>query len=41
MRLEKQGVLRPIRLNKHSPTAQVFFRAADVHALVEEAADAR
>jgi hypothetical protein len=33
------GVLRPIRLNKNSPTAQVFFRAADVRALIAEATD--
>ena len=24
-RLEKLGVLKPIRINKHSPTAQVFY----------------
>lgn len=35
-RLEDEGRLKPIRLSR-SPTAQVFFKAADVHALVEEA----
>jgi hypothetical protein len=29
-RLEKAGVLKPIRLNKHSPTAQVFYTGSNL-----------
>jgi hypothetical protein len=29
-RLEKAGVLKPIRLNKHSPTAQVFYTGVNL-----------
>jgi hypothetical protein len=38
-RMEREGRLRPIRLTGR-PTGQVFFRAVDVLALVEEASDA-
>jgi hypothetical protein len=38
-RLEKERRLKPIRLSR-SPTAQVFFKAADVAALIEGTADA-
>jgi hypothetical protein len=38
-RLEQQGRLRPIRLSR-SPTGMVFFRASDLQALIEEAAEA-
>lgn len=36
IRLERQGVLRPVRISR-SPTGQVFYRAADIHQLVETA----
>jgi hypothetical protein len=29
-RLEKAGVLKPIRLNKRSPTAQVFYKGRNL-----------
>jgi hypothetical protein len=29
-RLEKASVLKPIRLNKHSPTAQVFYTGVNL-----------
>jgi hypothetical protein len=35
-RLESERRLKSIRLSK-SPTAMVFFKASDVHALIEEA----
>ncbi len=35
-RLEREGRLKAIRLSR-SPTAMVFFRAADVEAMIEEA----
>lgn len=34
-RLEEQGVLRPVRLNKQSETSQVFYRMRDIRALAE------
>lgn len=34
-RLEKTGALTPIRLNKHSPTAQAYYRGADIRRLVD------
>jgi hypothetical protein len=37
-RLEKAGRLKPVRLTR-SPSAMAFYRAQDVAALVEEAAD--
>jgi hypothetical protein len=37
-RLEHEGRLKPVRLSR-SPTAMVFFRASDVDALIDEAAD--
>jgi hypothetical protein len=39
-RLERAGVLKGIRLDKRKATAMVFFRAQDVIALIEDAADA-
>jgi hypothetical protein len=39
-RLEKAGRLKPVRLNRNSRLAMVFYRARDVQALVEEAGDA-
>jgi hypothetical protein len=33
VRLEKAGVLKPIRLNKHSPTAQVFYTGFNLREL--------
>jgi len=30
LRLEKAGLLKPIRLNKRSPTAQVFYKGANL-----------
>lgn len=36
-RLEKQGQLHPIRLNRFSPNGQVYFRADEVLALIESA----
>lgn len=38
-RMERENRLRPIRLTGRN-TGQVFFKASDVHALVEEAAHA-
>ena len=38
-RLEREGKLKPVRLSR-SPTGMVFFRKADVLALIAEAADA-
>lgn len=38
-RLEKAGVLRGRRLNRHSPTAQVFYSYENVIAAATEAAD--
>ncbi len=35
-RLEREGRLKPVRLSR-SPTAMVFFRAADVEVMIEEA----
>lgn len=35
-RLEARGALTPVRLNK-SPNSRVFYRAADVQALVDRA----
>ena len=35
IRLEKQGVLKPVRLNKNSSTAQVFYRGEDINALAK------
>jgi hypothetical protein len=32
-RLEKAGVLKPIRLNKRSPTAQVFYTGVNLREL--------
>jgi hypothetical protein len=32
-RLEKASALRPIRLNKHSPTAQVFYTGVNLREL--------
>jgi hypothetical protein len=29
-RLEAEGILEPIRLNKHSPSAQVFYRHSNL-----------
>lgn len=40
IRLEQQGRLKPIRLSR-SPSAQIFFKASDLIALVEEAANAK
>jgi hypothetical protein len=40
IRLERKGLLRPIRLNKHSQTGQVFYRVEEVMALLEGANDA-
>jgi DNA-binding transcriptional MerR regulator len=37
IRLEREGLLKPIRLRR-SPTAQVFYRAADVRSLIEKRA---
>jgi hypothetical protein len=37
-RLERDGRLRPIRLNKKSTSGMVFFAASDVNRLVEELA---
>ena len=34
-RLEHNGELTPVRLNKRSPTAQVFYRRAQVMALAQ------
>jgi hypothetical protein len=34
-RLELSGGLTPVRLNKRSPTAQVFYRRAQVLALAQ------
>jgi hypothetical protein len=34
-RLERNGELTPVRLNKRSPTAQVFYRRAQVLALAQ------
>jgi hypothetical protein len=32
-RLEKVGVLKPVRLNKRSPTAQVFYTGVNLREL--------
>jgi hypothetical protein len=32
-RLEKAGVLKPVRLNKRSPTAQVFYTGVNLREL--------
>jgi DNA-binding transcriptional MerR regulator len=29
-RMEKQGILKPIRLNKRSPTAQVYYSGRNI-----------
>jgi hypothetical protein len=35
MRLEKEGVLKPVRLNPRKPTAQVFYRYESIAALAQ------
>jgi hypothetical protein len=40
IRLERRGLLHPIRLNKHAQTGQVFYRVEEVMALLQGANDA-
>lgn len=35
-RMEQLGILRPIRRNKHSPTAQVFYTGKNLRAAASE-----
>ena len=39
-RLEARGLLKPVRLNKGSPTAKVFYRVSDLAALAQGGDDA-
>jgi hypothetical protein len=38
-RLEDEGVLRPVRLNKRSATGQVFYRHSNLMAVVQGGGD--